>query len=363
MLKEYTKNLAKEITAKMSEIQIKENVENGTFKVVASDETVDRSGEQIKVSSRDLKNYMKNPIILFWHNYHNMDTIVWKATNVYVENDALIVEWVFAWTEPAQMLRQLYDEWIIKTVSVWFIPKKRDPDDHNIITEAELLELSFVPVPCNPNALSLNKEILDWMIEKWMIKEINENDDTSCMEQDTIDEINSIENNDENESQEENDKESLENDEEKSIKEGEVVEIDEPIGQQMTKQIKAKYGNSDFRVCICEIYAKHFVYEIRSVNGDDMFEDIIWYYDQAFKLNWNLVEFVGEPKKVEPQLVWISKTHSETIKDLISEIKGFWMSNDKDSDATSDKAKIQMQKEALQNVSKVVSDVLHKIKL
>jgi Holliday junction resolvase RusA-like endonuclease len=65
MLKEYTKNLAKEITAKMSEIQIKENVENGTFKVVASDETVDRSGEQIKVSSRDLKNYMKNPIILF----------------------------------------------------------------------------------------------------------------------------------------------------------------------------------------------------------------------------------------------------------------------------------------------------------
>jgi hypothetical protein len=41
------------------------------------------------------------------------------------------------------------------------------------------------------------------------------------------------------------------------------------------------------------------------------------------------------------------------------------MSNDKDDAVDQDdmEAKMKMQKEALQNVSKVVSDVLHKIKL
>jgi len=76
-----------------------------------------------------------------------------------------VIEGVFAGTEKAQIVRQLYDEGIIKTVSVGFIPKKRDEKDQKIITEAELLELSFVPVPANPNALSLQKEILEKVIE------------------------------------------------------------------------------------------------------------------------------------------------------------------------------------------------------
>ena len=77
----------------------------------------------------------------------------------------MIVEGVFAGTEKAQVVRQLYDEGIMKTVSVGFIPKKRDEKDQRIITEAELLELSFAPVPANPNALSLQKEVLEKMIE------------------------------------------------------------------------------------------------------------------------------------------------------------------------------------------------------
>jgi uncharacterized protein YidB (DUF937 family) len=49
---------------------------------------------------------------------------------------------------------------------------------------------------------------------------------------------------------------------------------------------------------------------------------------------------------------------------LLDEIKS-WLSNDKDDDVEKNdiEAKMKMQKEALQNVSKVVSDVLHKIKL
>ncbi len=46
---------------------------------------------------------------------------------------------------------------MVKTVSVGFIPKEREG---KTITSAELLELSFVAVPCNPNALSLDQKQL-----------------------------------------------------------------------------------------------------------------------------------------------------------------------------------------------------------
>ena len=58
---------------------------------------------------------------------------------------------------------------MIKSVSVWFIPKSRDKNNAKIITEAELLELSFVAVPCNPNALSLDQKSL--LEEFWLLKE------------------------------------------------------------------------------------------------------------------------------------------------------------------------------------------------
>ena len=357
-MKEYSEQLAKEICSKLANVEAKmDNMENWTFKVVASDETVDRVGESIKVDGRDLKNYLKNPIILFGHKYSDMDDVVWKATKIYVENNALIVEWVFAWTKSWQQLRQLYEEWILKTVSVWFIVKERDANDKKIITKAELLELSFVPVPCNPNALSLSKDVLDACIENGMIKEINENDDTSCMEQDTVDEINSIVNDDENENQEEqneNNQESVENDEEKTIKELQEVNIEKDIYEQLTDQIREKnWRNSR----IAEVYTKHFVFFVEYETWRD-------YYDQAWKIKWEQALVDWEPTKVEPKTVWIWKTIQKSNRELLEEIKS-WMSNDKDNDVETDdmEAKMKMQKEALQNVSKVVSDVLHKIKL
>lgn len=352
-MKEYSEQLAKEICSKLANVEAKmDNMENWTFKVVASDETVDRVGESIKVDGRDLKNYLKNPIILFGHKYSDMDDVVWKATKIYVENNALIVEWIFAGTKSWQQLRQLYEEWILKTVSVWFIVKERDANDKKIITKAELLELSFVPVPCNPNALTLSKDVLDACIENGMIKEINENDDTSCMEQDTVDEINSIVNDDENENQEEqneNNQESVENDEEKTIKELQEVNVEVDIYRQLQDQLRETYKECR----VLDIYTKHFIFY---ADGQ--------YYDQAWKIKWEKAIVDGEPVAVKPTTVFIEKTIQKSNREILEEIKS-WMSNDKDNDVETDdmEAKMKMQKEALQNVSKVVSDVLHKIKL
>lgn len=60
---------------------------------------------------------------------------------------------------------------MLKTVSVGFIPKNRSEQDRRIIEEAELLELSFVAVPSNRDALSLDGKLIDEAIQKGLIKE------------------------------------------------------------------------------------------------------------------------------------------------------------------------------------------------
>lgn len=272
MFKEYSEKIATELKAQMIKLEIKAVAENGTFKVIASDETVDRAGEVIKISAWDLTNYMKSPIILFWHDYRSVDKIVWKATDVYVEGKTLVVEGIFAGTETAQIVRQLYDEGILKTVSVWFIPKQRDEKDQRIITEAELLELSFVPVPANPNALSIAKSMLDKAVEFGILK----------AEAETYAEIPA--------------------DPETETPENPEKETDE----------KAK-AESDVLISLAEI--KTMIAELPS----------------------KIAEMVSEMEKPND--------------------------NGGSDNGTSDQEKAESAKEALQKVSKVVSDALHKIKL
>ena len=266
MFKEYSEQISKEIKAKLKDFEIKSIDENWTFKVIASDETVDRAGEVIKIEAWDFKNYMKNPIMLFWHDYWNIESVAWKATNIYVEGKKLIVEGVFAWTEKAQMLRQLYDEWIINTVSVGFIPKERDANNPSVITKAELLEVSFVPVPANPNALSIQKEIFEKMVEIGIVKTEGEETETP-------------------------------------------VEVETPVE---TPETETKSNDT-----------------------------IIW--------------LLGEIKNM---IAEIPNQIKSQIKEVETADDNADLSDDKDKDE-----KIEMQKQALQKVWKVVSDVLHKIKL
>jgi len=153
----------------INNLDLKEVKQWRTFKVVASTEDSDRSWEIIKASGWDYTNFMKNPVIIANHVY-KIENIVGKATSIYVKDNQLIIEWVFSESNPlGKLLADLYEEWMVKTVSVWFIPKSRDESNKRIITNAELLELSFVAVPCNPNALSLDQKSL--LEEFWLLKE------------------------------------------------------------------------------------------------------------------------------------------------------------------------------------------------
>lgn len=158
-----------EVVAKMKS----DTADNGTFEFIISTEDVDRQGEIVIQSGWDLTHYKNNPIVLFAHDYYSLP--IGCADEVYVDGKKLIAKGRFASAEAnpvAQQCRKLYDEKILRTTSVGFIPREMDG---NKITKAELLEFSLVPVPANPNALSLAKE-MGWdvpeLIKKGIFSEV-----------------------------------------------------------------------------------------------------------------------------------------------------------------------------------------------
>lgn len=131
---------------------------DGRVTIVASDETIDRSGEAIPVSSWDLSNFQKSPRLLIDHDY-SVKSIVGLAENVRSENRQLLFEPLFHdITDAARETKEMVEQGFLDTVSVGFI--RNQAQDGSM--KNELLEISFVAVPCNPNARTLSvKDIGD----------------------------------------------------------------------------------------------------------------------------------------------------------------------------------------------------------
>lgn len=133
---------------------------NGTFDVIISTEDVDRAGDMVMQDGWQLENYKNNPIVLWGHDYYSLPIGICTETYLTTSNGkkALGAKGVFlpADINPfAQQVRKLYDFGMSKgvgvgcTTSVGFIPREFDPNSYQVITRAELLEFSFVPVPAN----------------------------------------------------------------------------------------------------------------------------------------------------------------------------------------------------------------------
>lgn len=125
----------------------------GGYSVIASTSTIDRSGDSIDQAGWDLKNFMLNPVMLWAHDYSALP--VAKATSIVVDGRGLVADYEFAPPEGnpmAQQVKTLVDEGFLNAVSVGFMPLERNG---NVITKMELFEISFVPVPANPQALQL----------------------------------------------------------------------------------------------------------------------------------------------------------------------------------------------------------------
>lgn len=103
----------------------------------------------------ELTEFKKNPILLLNHN-SNIGSIAGKVTEIREDVKGLYFEAEFTKSEHiAEILhaKQLVQEGILKTVSIGGIWHYEDEHNRDHLTLAEIMEISLVAVPADPNAL------------------------------------------------------------------------------------------------------------------------------------------------------------------------------------------------------------------
>lgn len=137
-----------------------------TLLFVGSDETPDRDGDIIEVNGWDLKNYKNNPVFLWAHDYRfppiGRSRKTWKEDGTLKFEIEFPPEGIFPF---ADLIYNMYKLKFMTATSVGFKPIKYERRDDEAVADLEewrrgvrfkkqeLLELSAVPVPSNPNAL------------------------------------------------------------------------------------------------------------------------------------------------------------------------------------------------------------------
>lgn len=132
-----------------------------TLEFLGSTADVDRYGDVIEVEGWNLKNYKKNPVFLWTHDYKQPP--VGKAVKVGKTEKGLLFQVKFPTPEEytfADTIYKLYLGGYLRATSVGFRDLEREPITDKegrqtgfLYKKQELYELSAVPVPANPNAL------------------------------------------------------------------------------------------------------------------------------------------------------------------------------------------------------------------
>jgi HK97 family phage prohead protease len=104
-----------------------------------------------------LGRYMENPILLWQHGMSDNGSIpIGRAENLTIGESTIVADFVFADDPFAQRIFNLYEGGFLRGFSIGFVPfeaEKRD-DGSVDITSWELMEISGVAIPSNPDALA-----------------------------------------------------------------------------------------------------------------------------------------------------------------------------------------------------------------
>ena len=124
---------------------------------IASDETMDRYNEVVRVDGWQLENFRANPVVPDCHDYSSIARILGKATSIGVAEGKLVNRVEFCMDNPLGVMGfKMARDGFLNSQSVGFIPlewengKGQEPD--RTYTKQELLEVSMVVVPANPGA-------------------------------------------------------------------------------------------------------------------------------------------------------------------------------------------------------------------
>ena len=148
--------IRKILISRVKEIPNKSRV----IEFTGSTETPDRDNEVIKAKAWQVDRYVKNPVVQWAHDYSSPP--IGKTLSIRQNNkQETIFEIEFADKETyefADTVYRLCKGGFLNATSVGFIPLewdagKKEGDPSRTFTKVELLEISIVPVPANPEAL------------------------------------------------------------------------------------------------------------------------------------------------------------------------------------------------------------------
>jgi HK97 family phage prohead protease len=126
------------------------------IRFIASTSDVVRDGMIVEAAGWQLDNFKRNPVFLWAHNY--FEPPIGTVKSIAIDGDNLIADVVFDQDDPeALRIERKYRNGILNAVSVGFNVIDYQPSqgqDAPRATKAELLEISGVPVPADPNALA-----------------------------------------------------------------------------------------------------------------------------------------------------------------------------------------------------------------
>ena len=136
-------------------------------RMIASTPDVDRDKDRVIATGARLDNFLKNPVLMYGHNYRDPWALIGKAADLQV--DAGGINFQPELREPANdsdpmtVIRALWDQKLLRAASIGFNPTKWMENEvgGRDFVEWELLEISIVPIPANQNALRLAAKAID----------------------------------------------------------------------------------------------------------------------------------------------------------------------------------------------------------
>jgi HK97 family phage major capsid protein/HK97 family phage prohead protease len=147
----------KQKSAKSVELSMEsKDLGEGEVETVIASNILDRHGEKIDIDGMDTKKYMKDPVVLWAHDYSALP--IARATKLWKEGGKLFGKIKFAIAEYpfAKTVYELIKGGFLSAVSIGFIPSEMEG---NMYTKSEMIEFSVVPVPANPEALIYAKKL------------------------------------------------------------------------------------------------------------------------------------------------------------------------------------------------------------
>ena len=167
---------------KLFNIEVKEvDEENRKITFCFSDDKEDRQGEIVDQASWDVKNYDKNPLILWGHNPEQPENVLGQGSDIKLNvggKSYITAQFDEAEINPRadMVFRQLIKR-TLRCVSAGFITHSYDmQEDVPVLRDNELLEISIVPIPANPRAIALAYKAneISEKDAKWMVKSMQE---------------------------------------------------------------------------------------------------------------------------------------------------------------------------------------------